>query len=303
MSDDTIDDFWIQQKEWSTLADKLKSDISFWRKTVLLLSIAGAFLSTLSTQVPIGTEQKICAWLGAALLAIIPVVTPKKLSPEKTKGWTVARSVSEGIKAELYACLAQAGPYSDNSGSRIQSLNKNIHEITNSAKGLLQDLALIQINKPSIPEFDSPKDYLEKRVKAQEDWYDAKALTHGSSASKLREVEFYLAIAAALLAAATGVFGEDFKIYGHPIEIGAWVAVLTTIGGTLTAHIAAARYDYIVTSYAATAHQLGFLRQGWRSNETAVIPSAEWSEFVRDCEDVISKENEAWLAKWIKDDK
>jgi hypothetical protein len=119
MSDDTIDDFWIQQKEWSTLADKLKSDISFWRKTVLLLSIAGAFLSTLSTQVPIGTEQKICVWLGAALLAIIPVVTPKKLSPEKTKGWTVARSVSEGIEF----CLFDSGkPVCVNSQGTFRSI-------------------------------------------------------------------------------------------------------------------------------------------------------------------------------------
>ncbi len=303
MNEQNLDEFWITQKRWSTLSDQLKSDLAFWRKTVLLLSIGGAFLSTLSTQVPAGTEQKICAWLGAALLAIIPVVTPKKLSPEKTKEWTVARSVSEGIKAELYAFLAQAGPYSNSDGDRIQNLNENTHEITNSAKGLLQLLALVEVEKPSIPVFDSPEDYLKKRVEAQEDWYDDRARQHGTSASKLREVEFYLAIAAALMAAATGVIGEELKLFGHPVEIGAWVAVLTTIGGTLTAHIAAARYDHMVTSYSATAHQLGFLRQSWRSKKDTKIPSAEWSEFVRECEDAISKENEAWLAKWVKGNK
>ncbi len=65
------------------------------------------------------------------------------------------------------------------------------------------------------------------------------------------------------------------------------MAVLTTIGGTLTALLRASRYDHLVTSYSATAHQLRNLALQWPPAGGGAVPSAEWSEFVCNCEDAI----------------
>ena len=302
MSDEIVEDTWRQQKEWSTTAGKFKSEIELWRKRVLLLSIGGAIFATLSTQVPDGGAQKVVAMIAAVLLAIIPVVTPKKLSPHKTKDWTVARSVSEGLKEELYLFLARAEPYADPDGAKTEILRDRSFEITRKASRLLQHVTRIEAPAGSFPSFKSPEEYLKNRVSDQIDWYQEKSRLHSDKAAWLRNMEFFLAIAAALLAALTGVFGGELMVRGWSIEIGAWVAVLTTIGGTLTAHVAAARYDHIVTSYSATAFQLRHLKMHWPPDGGGSVPSVEWSTFVRRCEDAISKENESWLAKWVKED-
>ncbi len=302
MSDEIVRDTWRQQKEWSTTAGRFKSEIELWRKRVLLLSIGGAMFATLSTQVPDGGAQKVVAVIAAVLLAIIPVVTRKKLSPQKTKNWTVARSVSEGLKEELYLFLARAEPYADPDGAKAEILRDRSFEITRKASNLLQHVTRVKAPEGSFLTFKSPEEYLEIRVADQIDWYQKKSRQHSDKAAWLRNTEFYLAIVAALLAALTGVYGGELAIQGWSIEIGAWVAVLTTISATLTAHIAAAQYDHIVTSYSATAFQLRHLKMHWPPDGGGSIPSVEWSTFVRRCEDAISKENESWLAKWVKED-
>ena len=76
------------------------------------------------------------------------------------------------------------------------------------------------------------------------------------------------------------------------------MAVLTTVGAAITAHIAAARYEHLVISYLSTARQLRSLLRGWegRSHKTP----EEAGRLVRECEDVISRENESWMAAWSR---
>jgi hypothetical protein len=76
--------------------------------------------------------------------------------------------------------------------------------------------------------------------------------------------------------------------------IGPWVAVVTTIGGTIAAHAAANPYDFQATTFFATARQLSDLVQQASGKRP---PSKEWSTFVRSCEEAISAENRAWMAK------
>lgn len=299
MNQHIVEDIWQQYKEWSAAANRLKSSISRWRSSVLVLAVSGAFLETLSTQVPDGARE-IIVWAGAILLAIIPIVTPRKLSPKQTENWTRARSVSEGLKVELYTYLAKAGVYVESADKDIETLRDRCLEITKSAEDLVKYLQ--SVSQAKLPEFNSPGDYLKYRVTNQIDWYKKKAKIHKDKSSKLRTIEFSLAIAAVLLSVSSGVISKWLQFEGWSIEIGVWVAVITTIGGTLTAHIAASRYDHIVTSYSATAHQLRNLKLHWPPVGGGEVPSADWSEFVRQCEDAISKENESWMAKWVKED-
>lgn len=303
MDNSLLKDVWTQQREWSATANRLKAQIARWRKIVLSFAIAGAFLSTLSTQLPYEIAQHIVALLGAALLTTIPLITLRKLSAKRTEEWTRTRSVSEGLKAEIYSFLARAHPYDSTDESADRTLRERSYEITESAEDLVKYLSAAQVDSKSPPVFRAPEDYLKQRVADQIDWYKKKARVHMNRASQLRTIEFYLAFAAALLAGATGVVGNSFLIGGLSLDVGVWVAVLTTIGGTLTTHIAAERYDHIVTSYSATAHQLRHLKMQWPPTEGNRPPSPAWSQFVHQCEEAISKENESWMAKWVKNHK
>jgi hypothetical protein len=131
--------------------------------------------------------------------------------------------------------------------------------------------------------------YLKARVEEQiERYYRPKARLNANRAEQFRWVETGLAAAAALLGA--------YASFSESAAWGQWVAVLTTIGGSVSAHAAAGRYDFQATTFFATAKQLQDLTNGWRASGKPAS-SPEWSAFVRSCEEVISAENRGWMAK------
>jgi hypothetical protein len=286
------DTAWQKHRRWSVAADSIKRSIGIWRTVVLILGIFGAFLETLSTQVPAGMAQQICAWVGAACLGVIPVLVHRLLPLEKTRAWVRARSASEGLKSEVYAFSARAAPYDGNPDDAKKALEDRAEEVEESVKDLLRYLARDVAPGDKPPVILTPEDYIEQRVQEQiRGFYRPKARTYARKAGFLRSVEICLAVVAAVLAAASGVWGDT-------VEIGVWVAVVTTIAGAIAAHITASRYDYLVTSYLATARRLEDLGMRWAGSGKKETPSPEWSELVRQCEEAISVENQSWMAKW-----
>lgn len=298
MNENIVANVWKKQNLWSATAGDIRASIAMWRTVTFGLAIAGAFLATLSTQVPDGSVQKLCAWMGAVCLAIIPVVSQRKLKPEQTRAWVRARSVAEAIKAEVYLYLAGARPYDDGSGA-VALLRDRAEGIEDDVDDLSRYTASVTPHESQPPGPLSPEDYLERRVWQQiNGYYRPKAQFCQKQADTLRAWEFMLAIAAAALAAATGVWGETVEVMGGGnVAIGAWVAVLTTIGGTITAHISASRYDFLVTNYLATAQRLEKLASRWPPTGGAQPSPDEWSDFAQQCEAAISSQNEGWMAK------
>ncbi|MFC1572629.1 DUF4231 domain-containing protein [Candidatus Eisenbacteria bacterium] len=299
MTDEAVSYTWQKHKRWSAVAGLVKKQLDRWRTVVFALGIAGAFLETLATQVPSGAPRQVCAWVGAATLLIIPIVSLRKLTPAVNRAWVRARSASEGLKAEVYTYLSRAAPYDDPT-SAADTLKEKGREIENSVNDLLSYEALATAKSSDPPGPLAPPDYLRKRVRNQIDWYRPKAALYARKAGRLRNVELVLSLAAAALSAAAAVWGESLALLGGEFLIGAWVAVLTTIGGAITAHIGASRYDYLVTSYLGTACRLEDLASRWPPTGGGTVPSPEWSAFVQSCENAISTENQGWMAKWVK---
>jgi hypothetical protein len=81
----------------------------------------------------------------------------------------------------------------------------------------------------------------------------------------------------------------------------AWVAVITTMIATLTAYIAAERYQYLIVSYQATARQLDMLKTAWLAQGQPEADVAKRHAFLRDCEEAISIENQGWMARWSEE--
>ena len=132
--------------------------------------------------------------------------------------------------------------------------------------------------------------YLHVRVGGQiDDYYRPRAAGLETKLDILRWIELSLAIAGAVLTAAAGVF----KING----IGVWVPVATTVGAAITAHAAASRYEYLLIEYLRTADELERLRDR-RGSASKLTDEA----LIRKAEEVISVQNEGWMAKLTRDD-
>jgi SMODS and SLOG-associating 2TM effector domain 1 len=133
--------------------------------------------------------------------------------------------------------------------------------------------------------------YVERRVDGQIQFYKNCANAYRTTATQLRRTEFGLALAATLITAIASVTGKSTHIFSIPFDIAALTAVLTTIAGAVLAHVEASRFDFMVTTYLATARRLDDRKGGSRGTVSA---------FVNDCENIIATENMSWIAKRAK---
>jgi len=125
----------------------------------------------------------------------------------------------------------------------------------------------------------------------QVEFYKKCAGTYRTTATWLRRTEFGLALAATLITAIASVTGKSTPIFSIPFDIAALTAVLTTVAGAVLAHVEASRFDFMVTTYLATARRL---------DDRKGDPRGTVSGFVNDCENIIATENMSWIAKWAK---
>jgi hypothetical protein len=138
----------------------------------------------------------------------------------------------------------------------------------------------------------SPADYVKKRVIVQAEWHERKAVIARKSARRWRAIEFVLALVTAVI---TAVVGWLDKNQLGPFDFIAFTAVLTTLSGTILAYIEASRYDFIVSTYRATARRLR-LEESIAPGTNA--PARQWSSFVNRCEGILQDQNNSWVAKF-----
>ena len=286
-----LQQLWDEHVAWSAAADKLKSRLTTARKIALTLTIAGAALQTLA--VTWNGARFAVGMAGTVALALVPFIGGYFLTAADTRRWLRARSISEAIKSEFFRFRASADPYHEDGA--LDRLLRKVREIRKWGEDMevVRSRAAFTPGDPP-PSLDAAA-YLQRRIAQQvSQYYRPKAKQNASLAEQFRFVQILLAgIAAVLSALATFLSGNTS---GTASAFGPWVAVVTTIGGSLAAHAAAARYEFQATTFSATARQLEDLSQDWQSSKKA-SPSPEWSAFVRDCEEVISAENRGWMAK------
>ena len=99
-----------------------------------------------------------------------------------------------------------------------------------------------------------------------------------------RRVEVGLAAVGVLLGAAAGTWELD--------AAAVWVPVVTTIGAAIAAHVAAERYSYLLVEYQRTAEELRRIAE--RRGAAAGLTD---EQLVQRAEEVISIQNQGWMAK------
>jgi SMODS and SLOG-associating 2TM effector domain 1/Protein of unknown function (DUF4231) len=296
----TLEEVWSDRKIWSLTANQLKKSLTFWRGTALLLTILGAILETLAAQLPNLPANGTTAIgsLGAIALVLVPIIRTAKLGSNQTKSWLRSRSVSEGLKTEIYLYLTGTQPYEDQT-LRDSELSRQHHDIVQLASDLYRNTAQarsqVAKEKPTPPQPMDVNTYIRERINSQiEGYYEPKAAELARQSKQLRLAEFWSSVAAAML-------GVVPKFFEGSAQFSAWVAVVTTVGVAITAHLAAGRFDYIIDSYLATADRLKSFRNQWLDGQKQGA-TQNASQFISECERAISVENEGWMAKFLQSD-
>jgi SMODS and SLOG-associating 2TM effector domain 1/Protein of unknown function (DUF4231) len=289
----TADWVWRQQSIWSQTANQLKRELTRWQAAVLALTITGAVLATLGTQVATITSLagKGLLWAAAVAVGLVPVIQPRFGRPA-VEAWTRARSASETLKEQVYTYLAAVSPYRGD--GRDQRLRDQADATLAAVDDLLPRTAGIEPVPRALPAVRDVDGYVTIRVNDQiHGYYRTQTRQVNDRLRWLRGAEFTLAAAAVVVAATAGSLGVKGAT--------AWVPVVTTASAALAAHVAAARYEFLLVEYARTAAQLERLRDGRHPATDPEQAAHADDEFVAECERIISAQNEAWMAKLSSD--
>lgn len=281
---------WQRQSVWSQTAGRLKTGPSRLRTALLALTVVAAALALAGSQLkgaslPASVTLTVTAAVALAAVGLLR----SRTNVEQVRRWTRARSVSEAIKTEVFLFLTQSGRYAG--ADRETKLEAEIQRLEREAADLHRYTSGIQPRKRSLPAIHDVDTYLDVRVRESqlENYYEPNAAKLRRRIGQLKAVEVTLALVAAGLAAVAAISPS----------VGAWAAVVTTAGGAVTAYIAAQRYEFLWIEYSRTASELRRLLERRTAADGTALSGPE---LVAACEEVISVQNQAWMAKWGEDD-
>lgn len=280
-----VEAVWGQHAVWSAVAGRLKRRLDLARVMVLLLGVATAVLAAAS-----GTWGGAASrWLGAAaaITAGVATIAQQRLTAERIRSWTAARCLSEGLKSEVYRWLAGGSPYISPEARA---------ELPARARAMIRQAAHLQrytigatTNPKPLPQVSDPDSYLRRRVDGQIDYYGTAAGRYLRLQARFRAAGLALGVGAVALSA----FAAALSI----AELALWVPVLTTVGASVAAHQAAARYEPVIEQYLRARLLLQQRREAFLDSEGRPAPGNA-AGFVDDCEAVILGENAGWVAMW-----
>jgi conflict system pore-forming effector with SLATT domain/uncharacterized protein DUF4231 len=286
---------------WSQSANRLKKRIDFVRWLVFALAIIGALLAAVASQTQETQEAQALhgalTAFGTVLLAAGTFISARLLKDTELAAWVRMRAAAEALKREAFKYAAGARPYDDGAHAD-QVLDRGREDIEKDLDDLYD--RTITPNEPgSAPSKTLTADeYRDSRVIGQvEKFYRVRAKDYQTIAARLRVIEFVLALTATVITALAGVVGKLPVVAGIRFDLAALTAVLTTISGAILAHIEASRYQYLVTSYLATARRLEHAAADF---DAAKADPQKWSDYVNRCEDIIAAESSSWVARWTK---
>lgn len=277
---------WRRQSIWSQTADKLKAGPHWSWRFRLCLTVAAAVLALAGSQVKtISLAASITLAVAAALALAAVGLLRGRQNVEQMRRWTRARSVSEAIKTEVFLFLTQSGPYYGPDRERL--LEAEVQRLEHQADDLQRYTDGIQAKDRPLPAVHDVASYLDVRVRRSqlEGYYEPKAHLLRQRLRTLKAVEVTLALAAAGLAAVAAISPT----------VGAWAAVVTTAAGAVAAYVASERYEFLWIEYSRTASELRRLLDRHTAADGRPISG---SELISECEQVISVQNQAWMAKW-----
>jgi hypothetical protein len=280
---------WGEYRVWAATSRHKKAEIFSWKFRVLVLTILGALLGTVSSRLS-GISDP-AAWImgivGGGLVALATYFGREILSPDQERLWIRARSMAEALKAESFLFRTGATPYDvpDPAPKLMEQVKGHLATVKNVQSATLSP----DERRKGLPEGPlSVEEYIKERLDDQINHYYRPRVQQYDRLIKLwRNVNLALGAVAIVL----GVLGKWTV---------SWVAVITTMTTSVAAYLYANRYQYLIISYQATDRQLEFLKHQWTAMGAPELAPEKRNQFLLDCEEVISIETSTWMAKWVE---
>ena len=286
--DDVLAWVWNQQSVWSQGADNLKKSLFNKRTMVLWLTVLASILATLGVQIaevwPLWGRG--LAGAAAAAVGLVTLVS-QGTTRKHVQTWTRARSVSEGLKGEVFMFLAGVAPY--RGADRAEALKAAADKIISEAHEATRCTIAITPISRALPVVADVDTYVSWRIRPQiENYYRPQSQAMQRLADRYRCAINALAVLALLLTSISALTGWQ--------HFAGWAPVATTVIAAVAAHGAVNRYDAIALEYARTAQQLERLLLE-RPSETGPHRQSDDDRFVAEAEAVISLQNESWMVR------
>ena len=307
---------WSDQALWSAVATKIGDSLRWWRVVAAAAGLGGLFLSILAGTMT-GADQSgprmALTTVGVLLLALVPYLRQRLVSPERVQTWTTARNVSEQLKEAIYRHLMGVlppEPLADGSAPPDAAGPANLVRRCRTIKLAAVDLAGVAAAARAT---DRPRktqltldDYLADRVEGQITYYRKRGEAAGRAAKRLQAIEFGLGVTAVLLGTLTGSAVSGDGGGGDPAKqiftISALLPLLAVVAAAtaaVTGHIAGAREAEIAAKYFATYDLLKTIRDEWRVSPEPQDP-ANVRRLADTVERAIASEYGGWMADWNK---
>jgi SMODS and SLOG-associating 2TM effector domain 1/Protein of unknown function (DUF4231) len=274
----------------SRAAGRLKTTYNLARATAFSLSIAGALLAAVASQ--LSEPARIwTAGAAAVAFAFVTFVTGQFLGGVRAQQWVRARGASESLKRLAYTAAASAAPYAGPMASPGLLQSEKVR-IENAVEDVLSPITTGPKGSTPVDPI-SETDYVKDRVDGQIAFYSKEANAAIEMATRFRWIQLVLAGVTTLITALLGATPK-YILTTVNFDFVALTTVVTTIAGLVLSYVEAARYDFLAMSYGATARRL---------SEVTLPPGVdatkpEWSQYVNACEDVLEAEHAGWIAKF-----
>jgi hypothetical protein len=278
--DIALDLMWRKYRGWAKLASEIRADLDRWRVITLGLTVAGALLATLATQLlgrfaDAGAIARVLSVASAASMALAAWSANTMIDTVRERNWIRARALAERAKSESYRYVTRVAPYEGDNSS--QKLMDRLSEL--AADG--QDLSTPTITddeagvgKPNA--FLTAQAYVEVRIEQQvSGFFEPKAAANELYAVRFMRLVQLLSGCAAILAA-LGAYLPEAGIQG-------WVATLSTVSASVGAYALAKRFQRLAATYRLVADRL-------RMREAAE------KSLIVDAESILNGENQSWAA-------
>ncbi len=257
------------------------------------LMLCGAITSTVASACP--DVRHGASALGAILLAagLGLTLTINFYAPEKT--WFAGRAIAESVKTISWRYMAGADPFSliDETkivdGRFLAELQAILKERKKLAWDLGGEIAELPQITPMMREIRGSnleirkKTYADERIQDQRKWYADNAHKNG----RAYRTWFFGVVGAQLaaLAWAIGIATNELTLN--------LTGIFSAIAAAVVAWSQVKRYQELAQAYGLAAHELGIIQVKLKH----VQSEQEFTSFVSDAENAISREHTMWIAR------
>lgn len=293
---------WGKYRIYANTSRLRKAELAAWRFRILIFSIAGAlFGTTCQETIRLGLKTAetwswvptLLGWLSAGSLGLAVYFGKEMANPDQERRWIRSHSTAEALKTEVYLFRSETPPY--DTFDRPQVLLDKADELFETVEAVSVENLNEEERRKNLPtESLAVETYIEERVNDQiNNFYRPRVEELNRKLKQNKTVGIFLGVGAVIL----GAIGSSTN------WTAGWVAVISTVIASVAAYAYAGRYQYLIISYQATADKLERLCAQWRIKGMTDANIEERNKFILDCEQIISIENNAWMAEMVKEKK